>query len=220
MDLDWHMTNQRWLEAQKMKITVISDTHTFHNSLHIEPTDFLIHCGDYTNTGTVPEFNNFLNWFERQPAKHKIFINGNHEVGISKLGTQWIKSAANALGIHYLEDSVVVIDGIKFYGSPRTPEFCDWAYMYPSWEAERIWDIIPIDTDVLITHGPAYGKLDQTPQMRTGCAFLRDKIKSLNLKYHLCGHIHEGYGIDGIHVNAACCNEFYVCENPPIVLEI
>ena len=49
------------------------------------------------------------------------------------------------------------------YGSVyfRTPAFHNWAY-----NAERgvdclkIWDLIPDDTDIVVTHGPPLGKAD------------------------------------------------------------
>ena len=61
-----------------------------------------------------------------------------------------------------LIDEEFTLNGIKFYGSPRTPEFFDWAFMYKRGKkAELIWSNIPDDTDILITHGPPKGILDK-----------------------------------------------------------
>ena len=73
---------------------------------------------------------------------------------------------------------------------------------------------VPRDTDILVTHSPAFGRLDTTRRGEAaGCPHLRDaieKIRSfieivLKILYfskfpyrpllHLCGHIHESHGI-------------------------
>ena len=84
----------------------------------------------------------------------------------------------------YLEDSGVVIDGLKFWGSPWTPEFFDWAF-----NARRglqlfdKWQKIPLDTDVLITHGPPAGILDlvvtRQGEAQVGCNDLLRRIHEL-----------------------------------------
>ena len=58
------------------------------------------------------------------------------------------------------------------------------------------WDLIPHNTNVLITHGPPYGILDRTFQnLNAGCTNLLTKIEETNPQYHIFGHIHEGYGL-------------------------
>jgi hypothetical protein len=62
----------------------------------------------------------------------------------------------------YLENDGITIDGVSFWGSPYTPEFMNWAFMYPrSGAGKRIWDLIPSPLDVLITHGPPRGILEK-----------------------------------------------------------
>jgi Icc-related predicted phosphoesterase len=67
----------------------------------------------------------------------------------------------------------------------------------------RYWDNIPDDVDVLITHGPAFGIADEVKEGKTGKvenvgskSLLKkiETLKTLNLEYHLFGHIHECYG--------------------------
>jgi hypothetical protein len=56
----------------------------------------------------------------------------------------------------------VTIGGVSFWGSPYTPEFLNGAFMYPRDPAvTKYWDQIPLGLDVLITHGPLLGILDQ-----------------------------------------------------------
>jgi hypothetical protein len=44
--------------------------------------------------------------------------------------------------------------GYKFYGSPYTPAFCEWAFQLNETDAIEKWKKIPEDTEILITHGP------------------------------------------------------------------
>jgi Icc-related predicted phosphoesterase len=93
--------------------------------------------------------------------------------------------------------------------------------------AER-WALIPQDTQILVTHGPPYGILDEVPRgEKVGCQDLLDKVVELGqkqLKLHVFGHIHYSYGSYYMgavqYVNAAVCNESYRPVNPPIVVEI
>ena len=59
-------------------------------------------------------------------------------------------------------------------------------------------DLIPDQVQVLLTHGPPLGHGDVTSSgLRVGCEDLMYTTKSRlsNLKVHLFGHIHEGYGV-------------------------
>jgi len=134
----------------------------------------------------------------------------------------------------YLQDEEVVIDGIKFYGSPWQPEFMNWAFNLPRGEKlAEVWSHIPDDTDVLITHCPPYGKLDlvineysdENGEM-VGCKDLAERIMSLKkLKLHVFGHIHCSHGEcfdqNSVHyVNASICTEEYLADNRPIIVDI
>ena len=88
------------------------------------------------------------------------------------------------------------------------------------------WDAIPTTTDILVTHGPAYGFLDDVEGRKgehLGCELLADKIKLLKPKIHVCGHIHTGYGhyFDGhTHFfNASVLNEQYLYAHTPWNIE-
>jgi len=210
-----------------MKIVCISDTHTMHNTsrIQIPDGDVLIHAGDITGHGGLKPIIEFSAWLKRQPHKHKIVIAGNHDWCFQNrdrdMSIKEISTAAT-----YLEDSAIVIDGVKFYGSPWQPEFCDWAFNLPRGAAlKEKWDMIPNDTDVLITHGPPLNILDWCPGGNVGCSDLRSRVLNMpNLKYHVFGHIHESYGTEKhgntTFVNASVCTGRYEPINQPIVLEL
>lgn len=213
-----------------MKITFISDTHNKHKHLTskvynniLGSGDVLVHAGDCTSMGKSHEIKNFLDWFSNTDFTHKIFIAGNHDWGFELHND--IAPEYKEKGVHYLFDSEVVIDGVKFYGSPWQPEFYNWAFNLPRGEklAEK-WALIPNDTDVLITHGPAHGMLDWLPSgSQVGCQDLYYKIMEIQPKIHVCGHIHCAYGqkyFNGIEfLNASVLDEQYQHHNKPISLE-
>ena len=179
-----------------MKITTISDTHGLHHQIHLPGGDILIHAGDVCNRGTSAEALDFMNWFSNQNYAYKIFIAGNHDFYFENEQNTTIKSLLPE-SVYYLNDSGITIEGISFWGSPITPEFHNMAYNRKRGvDIAKHWDLIPSDTDVLITHGPAYGILDTTFQnLNAGCTHLRTKIEETNPQYHIFGHIHEGYGL-------------------------
>jgi len=211
-----------------MKIIAISDTHTMERSIRDIPDgDVLIHAGDITGNGQSWQIIEFCNWIKELPHKHKIVIAGNHDSCFEKdnknrnVVIDYINNVAT-----YLEDSEIIIDGIKFYGSPWQPEFCNWSFNLPRGKAlKEKWDLIPLDTQVLITHGPPANILDWCPGGNVGCLDLKIAMQNLvNLKAHIFGHIHEGYGIEVIggttYANASICNDKYNPINKPIVVEI
>ncbi|WP_407571633.1 metallophosphatase domain-containing protein [Deinococcus altitudinis] len=208
-----------------MKIVCISDTHNRHVELRLPPGDVLIHAGDYSMRGHVAETEAFLSWFANQPHRQKVFIAGNHD---------WIfqerRENARAMvpeGVIYLEDEGVTLDGVKIWGSPVTPTFENWAFMHTSATIGTYWDAIPDNTDVLITHGPAYGVLDRVRphSEHIGCPRLRQVLDTrLRPKLHVFGHIHEDYGqeVDGTltSVNASFLDHRYLPVNAPVVVTL
>jgi Icc-related predicted phosphoesterase len=184
----------------------------------------IIHAGDVSNVGKSHEIYDFLNWFSTLPYKHKIFIAGNHDFGFEIMNT--IAPEYEEQGVIYLMDKMVEVDGIKIYGSPWQPRFYDWAFNVDRGPAiAEKWEKIPEGLDILITHGPPHGTLDDTVQgLRVGCEDLAIKIAQVKPKYHIFGHIHYGYGMkigeDTIYINAATLGERYEYRNRPILINL
>jgi len=220
-----------------MRLVCISDTHMAHRGIHLPEGDVLIHAGDATSCGSPDEVDRFLNWFAAQPHPRKILIAGNHDwlyqrdPDIAKLLLEQYP------GITYLEDSGVEIDGIKFWGSPWQPWFMSWAFNLARGgeNLRHVWNLIPIDTDVLITHGPPHGILDQIQacppgqedgpdHMHLGCEELKIRLAAVQPRVHVFGHIHGSYGVaqskTTTYVNACTCTEAYRALNRPIALNL
>lgn len=168
----------------------------------------------------MEDFNQFLG---QLPHPTKIVIAGNHDFCFERDREISASILANCI---YLQDEAITVEGIRFYGSPWQPWFYDWAFnLQRGAEIRAKWDLIPADTDVLITHGPAFGIGDRTAGgEHVGCRDLLDRVNRLHPRVHIFGHIHEGYGLSSTthttSINASICNEHYVVANEPIVFEI
>lgn len=173
-----------------MRVVHISDPHGKHAELNLPAGDVLVCSGDVSHYGIDVEMHAFLNWLRKQPYKHKILVAGNHDEILYE--TEGYESEVFDFdGIHYLKDSSVTIDGIKFYGTPWVPAEFSMAFTFYPGEGKGVWAEIENDTDVLITHGPPAGILD----IGYGCRDLKARVFELPLKAHLFGHIHEGKGM-------------------------
>lgn len=218
-----------------MKITFISDTHGKHLELNeaLQPGgDVLVHCGDISNVGRLGEVENFLKWFERlDQFDHKIFIAGNHDFAFQNPSPAMHTAISDLLdwygeGVTYLQDSSITINEVKFYGSPWTPEFNNWAFNATPEKLEMMWSKIPVDTDVLITHGPPKGILDLTREgLSVGDPELTQALIRVRPTVHAFGHIHEAYGTyingnDITLINASSVNRNYVITNAPIIIHL
>lgn len=209
------------------RIVCLSDTHNCNEQIAVPDGDILIHAGDATNRGSIPEIIAFNNWFANLPHRYKIFVAGNHD-WLFETNNSFARTLLNSK-ILYLQDSFVNIEGLKIYGSPWQPRFYDWAFnLMRGAELAEKWKLIPNDTDILITHGPPHGILDEVPRQlwieNTGCEELRKKVEQIRPKAHIFGHIHCGYGQKeefGVKfINASNCDEEYNPTQPPIVFEI
>ena len=214
------------------KIVCLSDTHNWSGQFAVPDGDILIHSGDATIRGTLPEIDAFLSWFTQLPHKYKIFVAGNHD-WLYEIDNRRARLLTANFKIRYLQDSFTEIEGLKIYGSPWQPRFFDWAFnLNRGAEMAERWKLIPDDIDVLITHGPPHGILDEVPRKywteNAGCEELRKRVEEISgfgkLKLHVFGHIHCGYGQKeefGVKfVNASVCDESYAPTQPPIVVEI
>jgi len=210
------------------KIVCLSDTHNCNEKIVVPDGDILIHAGDATIRGTEMEVEQFLRWYSALPHKHKIFVAGNHD-WLYETNNRFARLLTANFKITYLQDSFTEIEGLKIYGSPWQPRFFDWAFnLMRGAELAEKWKLIPSDADILITHGPPFGILDEVPRKywieNTGCEELRKKVEEIRPKAHIFGHIHCGYGQTeqfGVKfINASNCDESYNPTQPPIVFEI
>lgn len=220
------------MERINKTATIISDTHTMHkgleNKYNLCSADYIIHCGDITGKGTEYTIRDFLNWFNNlSQFKYKIFIAGNHDI-LFETSPNLIKEILEEYpNIIYLEDNGVELEGIKFWGSPVSKPFMNWAFNRPEKKLKEHWKAIPNDVDILITHTPPYKMMDFGifSKEYTGSPSLYDEvINRIKPKIHCFGHIHNGYGIIKYNniqfINASNLDEKYKISNKPIKIII
>lgn len=207
-----------------MKIIAISDTHGQHDQLVLPPGDMILHAGDVSKRGEEHEIGAFLDWFGAIDYRYKIFIAGNHDFFFERASPEKIREII-PVGVTYLCDSGVRVEGISIWGSPVTPVFFNWAFNRERGSAiSKHWELIPPATDIIMTHGPVAGILDSTIRgEHVGCADLAAKVQELKPAYYISGHIHEAYGqteYDGIHyLNPSVLDHRYRLSNAPLVFE-
>ncbi len=208
-----------------MKFVAIADSHGKHSNLVLPKGDVIIHAGDVSKKGEENEVIDFLNWFKGLDYKHKIFIAGNHDFFFERTSQEIIEKLMPE-NVIYLCDNGVTIENIKIWGSPITPWFFNWAFNRHRGDSiSRHWELIPSNTDLLITHGPAFCKLDKTKNgQNVGCENLLNTIRKIKPKIHISGHIHESYGqiytSTTKFINASVLDENYALKNAPITFDL
>ena len=213
-----------------MRVAMVSDTHTMFEGLTVPSCDLLISAGDYSHRGEKESVIRYHRWLDKQPADLVLSVQGNHEVWVQENWEEAV-SIVHELSdkIHFMSKSTLQYGKKKIFCSAFSPEFNNWAYPFKRGkDAEWHWKGIPANTEILVTHGPPCGILDQITEglsVPLGCEALRERVKTLKrLKLHVFGHIHGGSGeklVDGVlYVNAAICNEQYRPVNPVRVVDI
>ena len=231
-----------------MRLVAFSDTHNKHKQITLPECDIAIFAGDATSYGYKDEVQRFLKWYNSQSqCKHKIFIAGNHDRSFdvnfiaeyekdlenfdrnkAKGKPGWLLEFLDRYNdVIYLENSDTIIEGVKIWGSPITPRFGKrWAFNADRFnDIQYYWDKIPDDTDIVVTHGPTYGKLDYVPEDGefTGCLALDERLRVLKPSVFICGHIHSGRGIymgtDTFYINASIMDNSYEKQGEPMIFK-
>jgi Icc-related predicted phosphoesterase len=163
----------------------------------------------------------FIERYSVIDIKHKIFVAGNHDGSVEK--RLIVRKDFEEAGITYLENDMVELESFKIWGSPHTPTFGSWYFMKSRSKIGRVWDSIPEDTDIVITHGPPRGILDTTYRRGNdtelcGDRSLLKRMLMIQPKLVCFGHIHDTgdihnagmtqvTGINTIFSNGACCTD-------------
>lgn len=227
-----------------MIIGHVSDLHNRHKQVVLpKKLDVIICSGDISGRGRQSEVTGFFKWWKSLSYQYKILVAGNHDLcfdpdinGYDKDEflphyPDWLRDQLEeyreTFGHYYLENEGVEIEGVKFWGSPISPTFGHgWAFNKDRGKSiKEVWDKIPFETDVLITHGPVKCHVDYVPSndYYAGCDDLRNRIKAVKPLLHLSGHIHESYGYsydqDTHYFNGCICNLHYEAVNAPWIID-
>ncbi|OHS94036.1 Metallophosphoesterase MPPED2 [Tritrichomonas foetus] len=228
-----------------IRLFCFSDTHSQHDKIPkewIHPADIALFAGDFSNLGSFSDTQNFISFFSSLPCTYKVMIAGNHELTfdverrhdiidrfISHHPNENVDSIKQLIleseQIIYLEDSMIELMGVKIYGSPYSPFFCNWAF--PTFDQEKgsRWKKISNECDVLLVHGPPKKILDlSTRNVHCGCPYLGKMIKKINPALCVFGHIHETYGLvkkgKTTFANVSTLNVRYEVTNKPMIFDL
>ncbi|KAG1906607.1 Metallo-dependent phosphatase-like protein [Suillus fuscotomentosus] len=216
------------------RFVCISDTHS--HTFHIPAGDVLLHAGDLSSWGSLSQLIVTVEWLKSLDHPVKIMVAGNHDLCLDEMWAQPIYGlppeevqqartyvrSQTAAGLHYIEHEPFRFMSSsgrqwKIYGSPAAPLYALGSFQYETPdEARVIYNRIPNDTDILMTHTPPFMTLDRTRKGKhAGCHVLSNKLAELhNCRLHVFGHIHECAGaqinthdpfrlVDRVSVNAA-----------------
>lgn len=197
--------------AERIRFVCISDTHGKHRSLNVPHGDVLIHTGDFCNTGTRAEVEDFNAWLQSLPHVRKLVVCGNHDLSMDaefleeqrdvwdarsgKARPEGVAALLTACTI--LHDDLVEIDGVRIYGTPIQPQgMVPGSFMRSRAVCQAAFAKIPANLDILLTHCPPWGFGDRSILgSNAGCEVLREEVERKMPTFHIFGHIHEGYGM-------------------------
>lgn len=235
------------------RLVCLSDTHGQHHrltgALAVPDGDVLLFAGDACAKGTPDEWAAFCRWLGALPHPHKVVVPGNHDWPLQPDRPRWqvharypeaVRASAHRqaedAGAVLLVDAEATVGGLRIFGQPWVPAFYNWAFNLPRRSAPmaEARALIPRGLDVLVTHGPGYGRLDRTVRgERVGCEVLANRLGALAKekhapRLHVHGDIHEASGVrrprEGrpgrVTVNAAVLDARYRPAFAPRVIDL
>ena len=136
------------LSYKGKKIFAFADTHGAHQQIMIpDDADIVICAGDAVEDNLHGhEYDDFIKWYAAQPGKIKIFVPGNHELSFEVGQADNIRPLFKRHGIILMEDAMDEFDGITICSISGNSHIAD--------------EDIPMDIDILVTHYPPLGILD------------------------------------------------------------
>lgn len=205
------------------RIVALSDTHGQHRQINIPKGDILIYAGDF-EIRDLDDLFEMRDWLNDLDFKHIVTIFGNHDF-TEIMKTEDIRFIFGKK-INYLCNNLIDIKGLKIWGSSYTPRFNDWAWMKSENYLKEIWATIPNYIDIVVTHGMPYEICDKVfPCLKSvGSITLRDKIKEIQPKIFIGGHLHESYGQytngETDYYNVSILDEMYKITNSVTIIEV
>ena len=173
-----------------LEVYAFADTHGSHRKLQVSENDDIVICaGDVVEDNLLGnEYDDFIEWFASLPCKWKIFVPGNHELSFELGQADEIIQRMTDKGITVLKDAIEDCDGIIIGSIGHNVMIAQ--------------EDIPKDIDILVTHYPPYGILDEG----MGSTEILYFVLHSQPKYHLFGHIHSTAGQKHIFGNTICAN--------------
>ncbi|KAL4965158.1 metallophosphatase domain-containing protein [Aspergillus stella-maris] len=212
------------MTRRKTRFVCVSDTHAYTPSeagFKLPKGDVLIHAGDLTNRGTKSELKKTMDWIAAAEFEVKIVICGNHDITLDipfynarssnfhrpnpEDPSECLKAITEASpSVLFLkhESALVRLQSptgpgtiFKVFGSPYSRHNGNWAFLYEPDEAENYWNDIPLDADIVVTHGPPR---TESVCGGEGCEALKRRLGLVRPCLSVFGHVHEGRGFERV----------------------
>lgn len=185
-------------------LCLVSDTHRHHRELRLPDAELLIHAGDFCSfrQNDLQVLADVDEWFAGSGVEHVLCTGGNHDHELASGGFYFQHA-------EFLRDRLIEVSGLAVYGSPWVPDLLGHAFYASDEELAEKWRQIPSGLDVLVTHTPPAGILDQPhgSARSIGCRHLREELRRIRPRLHVFGHVHAAYGQvkdnGTLYVNAA-----------------
>ena len=87
-----------------------------------------MHAGDLCRHGSLDELRVALDWIRALPHAHQLIVAGNHDWAFWRTPGE---ARALVRDLVYLEDAGCTVAGLRAWGPPWQPAFCDWAFNLP-----------------------------------------------------------------------------------------
>lgn len=197
----------KWLEEADFEVKIVV-AGMFLATIHHDVDFGLTAIGNHDITLDSDFYAQYGPYFHNQhpqdPAEYQQLLNNS-------LSILWLKHEAATIK---LESPTGPRTTFKIFGSPFSPENGMWAFRYSLKEAPQVWDAIPLDSDIVVTHTPPKYHCDETGQRRAvGCESLRNTLWRVRPRLAICGHVHEGRGVERVRWDLGSSNLKYKEEN-------
>ena len=224
-----------------MKVCCFSDLHGQLPDYFDVKADLICICGDVSPAGIQKNdalmhnwlVDKFKPWCEALNCEKVLFIAGNHDFYMARNKSVVVSLFPADGKVTYLEDQLYKFHGKTIYGTPWCHVFMDWAFMKPDEEERIIFDNIPENLDLLLTHDCPYGSGDVMLQTTAkwyspnhiGNPVLLDAFKAKKPKRACNGHLHSSDHnwqtlFDTQRCNTAVIDEDYRLAYKPTFFEI
>ena len=203
---------------ERSLICAISDLHG--TLIDIEPCDLVLICGDIVplniqsnSKKTYKWFQTvFKEWADNLPCNKVLFVAGNHDLGLEHHQERYEKLFPEDNKVTYLCNTSYDYKGIKIFGTPYCKQFGHWPFMKDDNTLTKLFEEIPYNLDILISHDAPYGytdvclqQLDWISKDHLGNMPLRNAIIEKKPKVVFHGHLHSAN------------HEFELLENSKVV---
>ncbi len=227
------------------KICALSDLHGTLLPVrdYFEPCELVCICGDISPLSIQSNhrkmrhwlINTFRPWCESLPCDKAIFIAGNHDDIARNTDFMYSQFPKNKKVTYLFHENYVYTSRsgkeYSIFGTPYCKLFGNWAFMEMDETLDKLYQDIPENLDILLSHDAPFGATDVLlqPGYYTGEHIGNKPLAAAMLKkapkyvfhghLHSCNHEFEEFGYSKV-INCSIKDEKYLPVYDPIVTEL